>query len=105
MATHFQFSDGKLRLQLYVQPKSSKTAWAGVIERDSSIWIKLKVSSPPVDGAANKEIQKFLSKEFKATKSEVRIVQGEKNRLKIVELTGVDESRVQTFLKLIKPAT
>jgi uncharacterized protein (TIGR00251 family) len=75
------------------------------VERDRSDWLKLKVSSPPIDGAANKEIQKFLSKEFRTAKSKVRIIQGEKSRYKVLELRGVDESKVQAFLNNIKPAT
>ena len=99
-----QVDEDRVRLQIYVQPKSSKTSWDGMVERDGSVWIKLRVSSPPVDGAANKEIQKFLAKEFKAAKTNVRIVQGEKTRLKILELTGADDKKVQAFLKTFKPA-
>lgn len=104
MTSYIQVNENKIRIQLFVQPKSSKTSWDGLVERDESIWVKLRVSSPPVDGAANKEIQKFLAKEFKAAKTNVRIVQGEKSRLKILELTGADDKKVQAFLKAFKPA-
>ncbi len=104
MAEYYQFHNERFRLQIYVQPKSSKTAWDGVVERNDSCWIRLKISAPPVDGAANKEIQKFVAKEFKTAKTKVRIVQGEKSRLKVLELEGASEKKVQAFIKANKPA-
>ena len=40
----------------------------------------------PQKGQANKALIKLLSKEFNVAKSRIRIVRGEKSRLKIVEM-------------------
>jgi hypothetical protein len=103
MAEFYQSSGDRLRLQIFVQPKSSKTCWGTVAERDGRSWIQLKIASPPVEGAANKEVIKFLAKQFKTAQSNVRIIQGEKSRYKLVALTGYNELKLQEFLRMIPP--
>nr|HDN00608.1 DUF167 domain-containing protein [Deltaproteobacteria bacterium] len=65
-------------LSLYVQPRSSCTAFVGL--HGSSL--KLKVTPPPVDGAANKACQQFLSKLFKVSKSSVILKSGANSKEK-----------------------
>ena len=55
-----------------VVPRSSKSEIVG--ELGGALKIKLK--SPPVDGAANAELVKLLSKTFGVSKSEIEIVGG-----------------------------
>ncbi len=72
-------------LSLHVQPKSSRTAFAGLYGSS----IKLKVQAPPVDGAANRACQKFLAKLFKVSKSSVILKSGAGARNKTFLITGV----------------
>ena len=69
------------KVSVKVIPRSSKNKiiWENDI-------LKVKLTSPPVEGKANKELIRFLSKVFKIPKSEIRIVRGEKSRKKIIEL-------------------
>jgi len=53
--------------------------------------LKVKIASPPVDGAANAELIKVLAKTFSVSKSEVEIVGGQTSktkRIKIANLTA-----------------
>ena len=50
------------------------------------------MTSPPVDGAANKTCVKFLAKSLRVSPSRVRIVTGLSSKNKIIEINGIDES-------------
>jgi uncharacterized protein (TIGR00251 family) len=49
---------------------------------------KVYLTAPAVDGKANKALIDFLAGYFKVRKSSIRIVHGEKNREKTVEISG-----------------
>ncbi len=72
-------------VRLRVQPRATRTAAAGVYENR----LKLKVNAPPVDGAANKACQKFLSKIFKVPKSIIILHSGAKSRNKVYLIPGL----------------
>ncbi len=48
--------------------------------------LKIKITAPAVDNKANEELIKFLSKEMKKKKSQVKIVSGFTSREKILEI-------------------
>ena len=50
------------------------------------------MTSPPIDGAANKTCVKFLAKWLGVSPSIVRIVTGLSSKNKIIEINGIDES-------------
>jgi uncharacterized protein (TIGR00251 family) len=62
----------------------SKTCFASLYGEPSRLAISLK--APPVDGAANKELVKFLSKQFKISKSSFSLEKGETSKQKIVKI-------------------
>jgi uncharacterized protein len=78
-------ADGVI-LQLQVIPRSSKNQIVG--PHDDAL--KLKLTSPPVDGAANKCCRDYLAKLFGVAKSNVIIISGETSRKKRVLLRGVE---------------
>jgi uncharacterized protein len=87
--------DGTL-IDLYVQPRASKSEMVGVHEGS----LRVRLAAPPVDGEANRECVKFLSKLFDVPKSHVEIVQGLKSRRKSVLLRGLSlESARETLLR------
>lgn len=49
--------------------------------------LKVYLTSPPIDGKANKALVKILSKYFKVKKSHVRIKKGEKTKQKLIEIS------------------
>lgn len=52
-------------------------------------YVRIKISSPPVDNRANKELTEFCSDIFGVNKSKIQIVSGEKSKLKKIQIKGV----------------
>lgn len=78
-----------------VIPRASKSEIVG--EHDEAL--KVKLSSPPVDGAANKELVKLLSKAFGVAKREVTIVRGHTSKRKTVEVFNVNTKTIDAYAK------
>ena len=87
----FEIKDGFVYLKVKAQPNSSKNKIAGLYG-DA---LKINIKAPAVEGAANKELIKFLSKEFKVPKSEIKI-KGENSKQKTIILPLTP--RLQEFL-------
>jgi len=64
------------------QPNSSKNKIAKILG-DS---LKINIKAPAVEGEANKELIKFLSKTFKVAKSDIEILSGQKGKRKKIKL-------------------
>jgi uncharacterized protein (TIGR00251 family) len=60
--------------------------------------LKIRLTAPPVDGAANEALVKFLSDTLSVSKSQVEIVSGHTGRQKIVRITGMSEPDVILLL-------
>lgn len=58
-----------------------------------------KVSSPPVDGRANRELEETLAEILSLSKSAVRVRWGHMARIKTVELEEIDEDRLFAILR------
>jgi uncharacterized protein (TIGR00251 family) len=86
MMETWEESDGGVLLRLHVQPGARKTEWAG----RHGDRLKLRVAAPPVEGAANKEVARFVAAHAGLRKGAVRIVRGEKSHAKDVLLEGLD---------------
>jgi uncharacterized protein len=87
-------TDGGAEFTVKVLPRSSKTAIAGEAEGI----VRIKIASPPVDGAANIELVKFLSKVFGVSKTSVKLVSGAQSRQKRVLIAGVTAAEVREKL-------
>ncbi len=73
-----------LIINVKVEPRSSRSGIVGPYG-DS---IKVKLTSPPVEGKANKELIEILSKEFGIAKKDVEIISGQSSKNKTVKLRG-----------------
>jgi len=56
--------------------------------------IKIRLTSPPVDDAANDELIALLARKLGLQRSAVRIVSGARARSKVVEVVGASIDRV-----------
>lgn len=77
---------GGVRLRLRVQPRASRTEVAGT-HGDA---IRVRLTAPPVDGAANEALVRFLAERLGVSRAAVRVVSGETSRSKVVEVDGVE---------------
>jgi len=73
-------------LNLHIQPRASKNQVCGI--QDNAL--KIRLTSPPVDGAANKLCREFLADLLGVPKSAVEIISGETSRHKRVRITCND---------------
>lgn len=71
-----------MRIYVKVSPRSSLNKVEKVSEGD----YKVKLTAPPVDGAANEQLAKVLADHFGIKKSAVQIVGGKTARTKIVDV-------------------
>ena len=88
-----QSADGVV-LRVLVQPRSSRNQIVG-LQGDS---LKVKLCSPPVEGAANKSCCEYLAKLFGISKSCIKLIAGDKARQKRVLLLKVDLATVEKIL-------
>ena len=90
----FRLHDGKhgAALSIRVTPKARRTEFSGIREDGT---IRIRVSAPAVEGKANKELIKFLSKVLKVRKNQIEIIAGEKGLDKIVSIVGMSAEQAQ----------
>jgi uncharacterized protein len=81
-------------ISMKVAPRSSRNQ---IVEGDGGVW-RLKVTSPPVEGKANKAVREYLAKCLGIAKGKVEIVSGEKAKLKCVRIEGLDRKTVERIL-------
>ena len=91
MALDVRPRDGGVRVRVHVQPRAASTEIAGV-HGDA---LKVRLSAPPVDGAANEALMALLAERFGVPRRAVRVVSGHSARAKVVELDGVDAGAVR----------
>jgi uncharacterized protein (TIGR00251 family) len=53
--------------------------------------LKVRIAAPPVEGAANRELQRLLAKIFKLPQNAVEIIAGTNSKRKVVRVDGADK--------------
>ncbi|WP_310599569.1 DUF167 domain-containing protein [Desulfobulbus sp.] len=86
--------DGSLLLRLHVQPRAATNNVAGL----QGDMLKLRLTSPPVDGKANQAVIAYLAKLFHLPKSALTIKSGHQSRSKAVSIVGADAQRLAAVL-------
>jgi uncharacterized protein (TIGR00251 family) len=81
-------------LSLRIQPRASKNE---VILLESG-GLKIRLTAPPVDNAANEALVRFLSEMLAVSRSQIEIVSGHTSRDKIVRIYGVSEVDAKRIL-------
>jgi uncharacterized protein len=79
-----------------VHPRAKKNAITGEIG-DA---LKLALTAPPVDGAANTACIKFLAEVLEVPRSSITIAAGESSRQKVIRVAGLSAGEVSTRLKI-----
>ncbi len=74
-------------------PNSSKNIMAEIIDDK----LKVKIKAPAVENAANKELIKFFSKEFKVPKSSIEFLSGTTSKQKKLKLPI--NQKIEDFIK------
>jgi len=91
---------GSLLLRVHVQPKASRDA----VLPGNDDRLRVRLTAPPVDGAANKALCALLAKMLGVPKSHLAVVAGQKSREKTVCIDHPDTGVVRTRLKTLQAA-
>lgn len=93
-------ADGGLLLRLHVQPRAAHNQVAGL----QGEALKLRLTSPPVDGKANKAVIATLARLLELPKSCLTLRSGLQSRTKTVRIENADEAQVRARLQILLAA-
>ncbi|MGD9076528.1 MAG: DUF167 domain-containing protein [Desulfobacteraceae bacterium] len=77
--------DVQTRIRVKVLPRSSRNQ---VIGKEGDVF-KVNLTSPPVEGKANKALIELLAKRLRIAKGRIEIISGKSSRLKTVRISGL----------------
>jgi uncharacterized protein (TIGR00251 family) len=78
--------DGVL-LSIKVQPRASSNEIGELLGNE----LRVKVTAPPVDAAANEALIRLLAETLDCSRSQVELVRGHTSRHKVVKVFGLSE--------------
>jgi len=81
-------------IRLRVQPRASRERLEGV--RDG--YVRLRLTAPPVDGAANAACIAFLTKLLDISRARIHVQAGEQSREKLLHIAGMTPAQVAVAL-------
>lgn len=83
-----------VRFGVVVAPRASREAVIGV--HDGSL--KIALTAPPVDGAANEALVAFVARALGVARRDVRIASGQSGRRKRLEVDGASAEAVRALV-------
>lgn len=93
--SYLKASGQDLYLSLKVLPRASRNEICGPMG-DA---LRVKVTAPPVDSAANEAVIRFLAEQLGCPRNALRIARGHTARQKQIVITGLSASEVIRCLK------
>src|SRR2546428_6065654 len=93
-ATGKRAAEPYVTISIRVQPRASRTAvvgWTGDI-------LKIRLTAPPVEGAANAACLKFLADLLDLPQAQLEILRGARSRTKLLRITGLSKEEVHARL-------
>jgi len=85
-----------ITFSIRIQPRASKNE----IARMENGGLKIRLTAPPVDGAANEALVRFLADRLSVARSQIEIVSGHTSRNKIVRISCADRADTERLLNL-----
>ncbi|MDN5322293.1 MAG: uncharacterized protein PWQ67_747 [Clostridia bacterium] len=87
-------NEAGLLVKIKVQPRASKNEIKGI----QGNALKVRLTSPPVDGAANLACQNFFAQLLKIPKNHVKITSGLTNRNKTLLIEGLSKTEFMDII-------
>lgn len=94
MSDYLEDKGDHLLLRVRVQPKAS----ANKLQRDAYWGLRVYLTAPPQDGAANRALVALVAKQIGVSRSQVTLVHGDKSRSKTLRLEGIDKEALERAL-------
>ena len=80
---------GGVRLSVRVTPRANRHTLNGIIEdAEGRPSLAIRLAAPPVEGAANKALIRFLAESLRLRASDIHIRSGETARVKVIFIAG-----------------
>ena len=93
--TAFKADGNGVRIRVHAQPGAKINKVAGAYGES----VKIAVATPPVDGKANKALQKVLASWLGTAASSITLVTGMTGREKIFHVSGISPEDAKTKLE------
>lgn len=90
-------ADGRLSFVVSLVPRASRTEIVGWSEAGR---LKIRVTAPPVDDAANQQLVRLLAKTLGIKKDEVTIASGSRSRTKTLAVPRDCKNRLLSFVDI-----
>ena len=84
---YFKITGNDIIVKVKIVPGSSKNKIVGVYN-DS---LKITITTPPVEGKANKKCIAYLAKYFDVTKSKIEIISGQTGKNKLIKIYDINQ--------------
>ena len=94
MSSYVKESGDGVVLKVQVQPRASRDEVVG----PHGEALKIRITAPPVAGAANKHLLKFLAKKLQVARSQMSIASGATSRAKSIAIEGISADEVRQRL-------
>ena len=94
---NYSEKDGKLTFKVRVVPRASRSEIVG--EHDGALRVRL--TAPPVEGAANMALVRILARAMGVSPRAVEIISGQSSRTKTVSIVGAGIASLERLLKTI----
>jgi uncharacterized protein (TIGR00251 family) len=89
MTKPYAATAGGVRLAVRLTPRASRNGIDGIMTgADGRTALQIRLTAPPVDGAANDALIAFLARTLDLRKADISIISGQSGRLKILHLAG-----------------
>ena len=86
-------------LKIHLLPRASRDEICGLHGNA----IRVKVTAPPVEGKANKALQRFFAARLHLAAAQIEIVAGERSRDKTLRISGLSRAEIQRALGITLP--
>ena len=83
-----------LTFNVLVVSRASRSEIVG--EHDGAL--KVRIAAKPIEGAANRELQRLLAKNFKLPQNAVEIIAGANSKRKIVRIDGANAATLEQLI-------
>ena len=93
--------EGAVTFTVRVVPRASRNEFAGV----QGEALRVRLTAPPVEGAANKALVKLLAEVLEITAHDIDIVAGHTGRQKVVRVADLTAHELEARLRQYLPST
>ena len=91
----FQERGEGVNFKVFIQPRAARNRIVGLHDEA----LKISLTAPPVEGAANRLCRDFLAKSLKLARGRIEVVGGLKSRRKTIHVEGLNGVELQTRLQ------